>query len=136
MIYEAKYIGQAYYEAMADVAAWAASDNYYRNCGATIDLGRCGCTGTRAGESLIPSVENVLECETAQWLSCAGNLLRYSFDHSARTVTILVDSRRHGIPSNRFRGNYNWQRPDQVIRYETQEPDWEWWETADTTSAA
>lgn len=127
MIYEAIYSGAAYDAAVKD-AVWLGNGGVWGRWHV-----RPADGPTVALDSLAYVTEDIIRTlQEVGWTTCAGDRLLYRFDHDARTVTMLIDSRRHGIPSRFLRG----YEPDKVLRYETQEPTWAWWETADMRSDA
>jgi hypothetical protein len=114
MIYEAKYSGRAYFEALADAAEHA-------------DGG--GCTGVRSDGSLCwPSAADIADCTVVR-LSDDGDISEYRFDHARREVVFFYRGVRHGHKFKRLAGGYIWQQPILVLRYETKTPHWKWWET-------
>lgn len=61
------------------------------------------------------------------WTTCADNSIYYIFDHEKREVVVEINSRRHGIPSRALAK----VEPVEVIKYDTNMPEWGPWETLD-----
>ena len=93
------------------------------------DSSVCSTTGRFTRDQLRAAV---LCREEVGWTSCAVNIAKFFFDHEDKTVTLLVASARHGIPS--IASCLIGAVPAEVISYETQEPSWEWWETRNDIS--
>ena len=62
------------------------------------------------------------------WTSCSGNFAEIILMEDG-TVKIRVNSRRHGIPDivNSFKS----LSPESILKYDTQEPSWAWYDTID-----
>ena len=145
MIYEAKYGEDGYDAAIMKAASWIADDTYYR---APHGVGQAaqardkygwmaGCSGLKPNDerAYAPKKDEIKEFWVIQWMSCTGNLARFTFNHSKKEVILLIEARRHGIPD--IGAFYETSgRPTAILRYVTQEPTWEWWENADTHSNA
>jgi hypothetical protein len=149
MIYEALYDKDGYDAALKQVEAWISSDGYYRaphGSGTALRAERrfgwpAGCRGKRKEPGPFCPIEapmagEVQDYAKIQWMSCAGNVARLTFDHERKSVVLMIDSRRHGIPSVCFFRGEAAPQPEMVLRYETQEPAWHWWENADMRARA
>jgi hypothetical protein len=62
---------------------------------------------------------DIIALKQVQWLTCGGNLLRYTF-LEGDSVEIFMEGRRHGIPYCPFESF----KPYKVLEYITQEPNW------------
>jgi hypothetical protein len=144
MIYEALYGKDGYDAALKQVKHWISSDGYYRaphGSGAASLAEKkygwpAGCRGKKAKPDPFcpiakPEESQIDEFAEIQWMSCTGNIARLTFDHAQKSVTLLIDSRRHGIPSVFYFCGNDSPTPQSVLRYETQQPTWQWWENAD-----
>jgi len=152
MKYVAKYSGIYYHAAVEAAAEAISSDKYYAKRSTKFGTGGVLCCSDSSigwGDwylNLTDDGQEYLEIDpdagwfsddqlrkavysrkTVQWLSCAGNLCAFRFNHAAKTVTMTIDSARHGIPD--MASCLRHVKPDKMTTYETQEQGWEWWET-------
>jgi len=146
MKYVAKYDKAAYEAAKKDFMRMISEDEYYAMYSPLGSVGtkiaHCrqdglgnywGTFGIKGLDKTFDTLGDVKEGDIfpffkkGGWESCSENDNRiiYHFDHETETVVVVIEGRRHGIPSDALRD----YKPETVYLYETYCLEWHPWDT-------